>query len=122
MRCGDVGQTRTMAILATDGDFDERRLLKTSVAIQDWTRLAAMARDAGRKNRTVETVVTKFVTRRKRPSLWLRIEGKRRFEEGVVLLHDGPASVCSRTDDPIEFARFVKNVFAVGFSFVLALV
>src|ERR1700689_2620386 len=122
MRCCDVGQTGTMAVFAADGEFDKRRLLKTSIAIQHWARLAAMARDARRKNRTVETVVAKFVTRRKRPTIRFRIERERRLEEVAVLLHDSPASVCSRADDPIEFASFAKNIFAVGFSFVLALI
>src|SRR5216684_1537846 len=111
-----------MAVLATDYKFGKRRFLKTAVPIPEQTGLPTMADDATGQNGAVEAVVAEFIARRECPAMWFSIERKRCFEQILPLLHDGAAAVRSRTDDPFELLSFPKDVFAVGRSFVLALV
>src|SRR6202165_765377 len=111
-----------MAVLAADGELGKRRFLKTAVPLWDQTRLPTMADDATGQNGTIKTVVAEFIAGRECPAMWFRIERKRCFEKVVPLRHDRAAAIGSRTDDPFDLLRFTKDVFAVGCSFVLALI
>ena len=57
----DVSCTRTVAILAADREFMERRFEKPAVSAEQRSWLSAVTRDAARKNRAVEAVIAKFI-------------------------------------------------------------
>src|SRR5580704_3990307 len=51
----------TVAIFAADGQLLKRRVEEAAVAIHDGARHAAMARDARRQNRTIESVIAELI-------------------------------------------------------------
>src|SRR5579864_3060895 len=97
-----------MAVFAPDRQLTEWRVQESSVAIQDWLRLPAVANDAARKNRAIEPVIPELVSRRKSPAPCFRIKGEWRLEQEVVTSEDGSEAIRSGTDDPIHRVRLAK--------------
>src|SRR5579864_4230865 len=112
----------TVTVLAADREFRKRRFVETTVPIQKWTRLPAVASNASRENWPLETIITELVAWRELPLVWLGIERKGRFEEIFILLDDRTTPVRSRSDDPFHITRLAKDVLSARRGCVLALV
>src|ERR1700722_3364623 len=111
-----------MAILATDGQFQEGWFAETAVSLDHRLGLAAVTRDTAGKNGTVESVVAKFESGRESPTVNFRIKGKRRLEKEIVGLDDGAAAICPRADKPLYLAGLAEHFVSVRSGFVFALV
>jgi hypothetical protein len=82
-----------VAVLATDGEFREGRFAKTAVSLENRLRLAAVTGDAAREKRSVESIVTKLIPGRKRPTVDLRVKRKRSLEKVIVTPDNGATAI-----------------------------
>src|ERR1700687_2916478 len=77
--------SRPVTVFATDRQLRKCRAGESAVPLWDSVRTSAVAENAGGKNRAIETVVAKLITRRGRPALSFGIKRQRSLEEVVIL-------------------------------------
>ena len=117
-----MNRSRAVAILATYGQFGKRCGFKTSIGSGHRIGPAAVAENAARRDRTVETQIGKLISWRRGPFLGLGIEREGRLKEIAIFLDDCAVSIDSGADDPLDRVSATEALLSVGLNSRFALI
>src|ERR1700741_1279409 len=117
-----MGFPGAVTVFTPNTKFRERRIHHPRTLARCNPGTSAVTHDAAGENRSIETIVSKFIPGRKTPFARLGVVGKRSLKEVPPALHNPADAIGTGADQQIQFACIAEDLLAGGVHCILALV